>query len=59
MKTIKLTDGSEINPQQAIRIQHDSHSSYSFDQYVSDLEIEFKMSKEEAEQEVNKFFNLK
>lgn len=63
MKTITITtkEGGfkEVNAQQAIRMQHDSHSSYSFSQYVTDLMHYFGMTTEEATKEVNEFFNFK
>lgn len=49
----------DLTPQQVIKMQHDSHSSYSFNQYVEDLVMYLGLTKEDATKEVNKFFNFK
>ncbi len=63
MTTITLRDTGgrvwEAGVQEVIRIIHDSHSSYSWDAYKSDLMSEFKITDEEAEKELKQFFQMK
>jgi hypothetical protein len=49
---------TEITPDEAVRIQHDSHSSYPFTSYVNDLMLSFEATREEAEAIVRKELHL-
>lgn len=55
----KFNGSNKITPAQAVRIQHDGHSSYSMEQYVSDLVLYFDATPEEAEAVVKKELNIK
>jgi hypothetical protein len=48
----------EITPEEAVRIQHDSHYVYPFSSYVDDLMLCFEATREEAEAIVRKELNL-